>query len=84
MSETTQTLQEAKEAYLNEMETRVTSSLSATNLSTRFETSSCAPAFGWSEQEYLYMPLVAQRLRAKGFSVTSSVNHGVTDWIIGV
>jgi hypothetical protein len=30
------------------------------------------------------MPLVASRLREKGYSVSSSVNWGVTDWVIAV
>ena len=47
-------------------------------------TCSDAPAFGWSIEEYMYMPQVAQRLREKGYSVTSKVNHGVTDWLIVV
>ena len=84
MSNTTQTPQEAKEAFLVELEKRISERFTNGNFTTRFETSSCAPAYGWSVEEYLYMPLVADRLRAKGYSVTSAVNHGVTDWSIGV
>jgi hypothetical protein len=80
----TLTPQEAKEQFLLELEERITDSLKNGNFSTRFETSSCAPAYGWSVEEYMYMPQVADRLRAKGYTVTSSVNHGVTDWLIGL
>lgn len=37
---------------------------------------------GWDREKHRLMPQVADRLRKNGFSVTSSVNHGVTDWII--
>jgi len=47
-------------------------------------TASCAPAFGWSVEDYNDMPRVANILREKGLTVTSSVNHGVTDWKISL
>jgi hypothetical protein len=52
------------------------------NLSTRFETCSQAPAFGWSVDEYALMPNVANELRKEGYQVSSSVSFGVTDWTI--
>ena len=85
MSETAQmTPQERKEAYLNELEAKIVKMFDNGRLIATFETSSCAPAYGWSREEYLYMPTVAARLREKGYTVSSSVNHGVTDWIIGL
>ena len=51
---------------------------------TTFTTCSCAPAFGWSVEEYTLMPRVAQEMNEEGFSVTSSINHGVTDWKISL
>ena len=85
MSETAQlTPQERKEQFIQNLQAKIEGWLSGTALTTKFETASCAPAFGWSVEEYMYMPIVAQRLREKGYSVSSSVNHGVTDWLIAV
>jgi hypothetical protein len=82
--ETTLTPQQEKEKFLIELEERITSRLGNGNLTTKFETAKCAPAYGWSVEEYMYMPIVAQRLREKGYSVSSSVNWEVTDWVIAV
>jgi hypothetical protein len=77
------TPQEKKEEFIQSLTERIESRLT-NNLTTRFETCSQAPSFGWSVEEYMYMPIVAQRLREKGYSVSSSVNWGVTDWVIAV
>lgn len=79
----TLTPQERKEQFIQSLIDRIESRL-VNSLTTRFETCSQAPSFGWSVEEYMYMPIVAQRLREKGYSVSSSVNWGVTDWIIAV
>jgi hypothetical protein len=85
MSETAQlTPQERKENYIQDLQSRIEGWLSGNALTTTFTTASCAPAFGWSVEEYMYMPIVADRLRKKGYSVSSSVNWGVTDWVIAV
>ena len=76
--------QEKKEQFVQELMGRIESRLGGDYLTTRFETCSQAPSFGWSVEEYMYMPLVASRLREKGYSVSSSVNWGVTDWVIAV
>jgi hypothetical protein len=85
METLTQTLtpQEKKELFLTELENRIIKKL-GDNLHTRFETCYRAPAFGWSVEEYTYMPIVASRLREKGYSVSSSVSFEVTDWTIAV
>ena len=84
MSETkTLSPQEKKEQFIQELMGKIEARL-GDSLTTRFETCSQAPSYGWSVEEYMYMPIVAQRLRAKGYSVSSSVNWGVTDWIIAV
>jgi len=70
-----------KEKFLQELEAKIMNRL-GDRLTCGFETCSKAPSFGWSREEYIYMPEVAQRLRKKGFTVTSSVNWEVTDWII--
>jgi len=75
--------QEKKEAFVQELMARIEARL-GDSLTTRFETCSQAPSFGWSVEEYMYMPLVASRLIEKGYSVSSSVNWGVTDWVIAV
>jgi hypothetical protein len=84
MCKTTKTPQEAKEEFILALVQTIEGRFSETNLTTRFETCSQAPAFGWSVEEYMYMPIVADRLRQKGYSVRSQVNHGVTDWTIAV
>jgi hypothetical protein len=76
--------QEKKAEFIQSFVDRFEKELSGTSLTTTFMTCSDAPAFGWSVEEYMYMPLVAQRLREKGYSVTSKVNWGVTDWVIAV
>lgn len=75
--------QERKENFICDLENRITSSF-GDRLTTKFETCKSAPAFGWSVEDYMYMPVVADRLRKKGYSVSSSVNWEVTDWVIAV
>jgi hypothetical protein len=75
--------QEKKEQFIQSLMERIENSF-GDRLTTSFTTCSQAPAFGWSVDEYMYMPIVAQRLREKGYSVSSSVNWGVTDWVIAV
>lgn len=77
------TPQERKEKFLTDLENKILANL-GDRLSTRFETCYRAPAYGWSVEEYMYMPMVADRLRKKGYSVSSSVSYEVTDWIIAV
>ena len=74
---------ERKEAFITELQNRIEGWLTDC-LTTKFTTCRDAPSFGWSVEEYMYMPLVADRLRQKGYRVTSSVNWGVTDWVIAV
>ena len=80
----TLTPQERKELFINELMTQIENRLGGEYLTIKFETAKCAPSFGWSVEEYMYMPIVAQRLREKGYSVSSSVNWEVTDWVIAV
>ena len=80
----TLTPQERKEAFIQSFVDRFEAELSGSSLTTSFTTAKCAPSFGWSVEEYMYMPIVAQRLREKGYSVSSSVNWEVTDWVIAV
>jgi hypothetical protein len=80
----TLTPQEKKEQFIQSLVDRIESQLGGEYLTTKFETAQCAPSYGWSVEEYMYMPQVAQRLREKGYSVSSSVNWEVTDWVIAV
>jgi hypothetical protein len=75
--------QEKKEQFIQDLMARIENSF-GDRLTTKFETCSKAPSYGWSREEYMYMPEVARRLREKGYSVTSSVNWEVTDWVIAV
>jgi len=78
------TPQERKERFITDLQSKIEKKFDDGRLTALFETSSCAPAYGWSVEEYMYMPIVADRLRAKGYQVSSSVNHGVTDWKIAL
>lgn len=84
MQTETLTPQQAKELFLQKLEQDLVSRFTADRLTIGFMTCSQAPSFGWSTDEYNYMPIVASRLREKGYTVSSSVNHGVTDWLISV
>lgn len=77
------TPQERKEQFILDLMQKIESKLTD-RLTTKFETCYRAPCFGWSVEEYMYMPIVADRLRAKGYTVTSSVKWEVTDWVIAV
>jgi hypothetical protein len=82
--DTTLTPQERKEQYIANLQKQIEDRFEDGRLTTKFETAKCAPAYGWSVEEYMYMPIVAQRLREKGYSVSSSVNWEVTDWVIAL
>jgi len=71
-----------RQQFVANLKERILSSLSNGQLSTAFTTASCAPAYGWSREEYALMPVVANELRAEGYVVSSAVNHEVTDWTI--
>jgi hypothetical protein len=82
-----QTPQQAKEYKINALHMKIKNKLNYMyskygDLSVKYETSSCAPAYGWSVEEYNYMPIVADRLRDERMTISSSVNYGVTDWLI--
>jgi hypothetical protein len=77
------TPQERKEEFIQVLQKQLEDRFQ-NNLTIRFETCSKAPIYGWSVEEYMYMPIVANRLREKGYSVSSQVNWEVTDWTIAV
>lgn len=70
---------EKRDSIINNLVDSIKESLSR-NLVTTRTTCADAPNFGWSLEEFMYMPLAAQRLREEGYQATSSVNFGVTDW----
>ena len=79
------TPQERKEKAITDLQAKIEKKFDdGKSVAATFETSSCAPAYGWSVEEYMYMPIVACRLREKGYSVSSTVNFGVTDWKIAL
>ena len=78
------TPQEEKEQFILNLMNWLESQLGGGYLTTKFETCESAPSYGWSVEEYMYMPQVASRLRSKGYTVSSSVNWEVTDWVIAV
>ena len=80
----TPTPQERKEQFIVNLMNKIKSRLGGSYLTTKFETAKCAPSYGWSVEEYIYMPIVANRLRQEGYQVTSSVNWEVTDWVIAI
>jgi metal-dependent amidase/aminoacylase/carboxypeptidase family protein len=40
--------------------------------------------YNWDREYHRQFPKIAQELRKQGFTVTSSVNFGVTDWVITI
>ena len=68
-----------RDKFINEFEARILDGLTGDRLSTKVSTCDYP---NWSIDEYQYMPTVAERLRAKGYTVSSKINHGVTDWYI--
>jgi len=74
---------EKKELLINTLVDKFEKDLTS-SMYTTFTTCKDAPAFGWSVEEYMYMPQVANILRDKGYTVRSEVNWGVTDWYIAV
>ena len=76
-------MQQKKEDLITSLMVDIEDSLTR-YLTTSRETCYKAPAFGWSVEEHMYMPIVAERLRKKGYSVSSSVSFEVTDWKFGV
>jgi len=74
------TPQELKEAFINKLVADIESDFAdGKTLSTRKST---CDHRNWSQPEHLYMPIVADRLRAKGYGVTSLCRHGVMDYTI--
>lgn len=78
----TMTPQERKELAIQNLEAKVLAWL-GDSLTITYSTCN-TNYFGWSLEEHMYMPEVARRLRAKGYSVSSKVNFEVTDWYIAV
>jgi len=78
-------LKKQKENQLNEKAEKFIKELvDGKKTSTTHTTSSCAPAYGWSVEDYNDMPRVGDILRGKGLKVSSQVKHGVTDWHISL
>ena len=70
-----------KEAFIQSLMEKILKRLDG-SLTCTFSTCSDAPSYGWSREEYMYMPEVASRLRKQGFTISSKCNFGVTDWKI--
>ena len=84
MDALTQLRQQVAERLSKKAENFIIGMVKNNDTSTTYTTSSCAPAYGWSVEDYNDMPRVAEILRKKGLVVSSSVNHGVTDWKISL
>lgn len=69
---------EKKEQLINSLIGRIESQLT-TSLIAQINTCDYS---GWNREEHYYMPNVAQRLREKGYTVTSRVRFEVTEWVI--
>lgn len=66
------------EDYIKEQAEKIISDM-GDNLS--WSVSTCDYS-NWDRELHRYFPCIAKYLREKGFRVTSSVNWGVTDWVI--
>jgi hypothetical protein len=78
------TPQEVKQAAINTLLKKIEDMFLDGSIVNKFTTCHSAPSYGWSLKEYVYMPHVASILRSKGYSVSSSINWGVTDWVIAL
>ena len=76
---------EKREKFVNDWFNRIVKNMTDNDLLTMSVTTcSAAPSFGWSKEEFMFMPKVASKLRENGFTVHSEVNFEVTDWTIAI
>jgi len=74
------TPQQAKEQFIQGLINKIKGRITPTKLTAMVSTCDYS---GWDRKEHLYMPEVARRLISEGYTVSVSVNHGVTDYVIG-
>lgn len=75
------TPQEKKEQFITELTAKIEKMFDDGSLVNKYST---CDHYNWNRDEHAYMPIVAQRLRQKGYTVSSSIKWGVTDWIIAL
>lgn len=71
-----------KERYVKEQADKIVRDMTSRN---RVEwTVSTCDYSNWDKKLHRMFPAIAEELRSRGLNVSSSVNWGVTDWIITV
>lgn len=72
-------LRQMQEDYINEQAQKIVDGMVKRKVVT--DTLATCDYPNWDRQLHRTMPQIASKLREMGLSVTSSVNHGVTDWV---
>lgn len=73
------TLREQKEAYVKEQADRIVLEMVRRKVTT--DTLATCDYPNWDRELHRAMDDIATELRERGLSVSSRVNHGVTDWV---
>lgn len=77
---TIEELKQIKNDYVKDEAKKIIGSMIRTK-SITYEVSTC-DHYNWDRKLHENFESIADELRANGFNVTSTVNFGVTDWII--
>jgi hypothetical protein len=72
-------LREKKQSYVKEQADKIVLEMIRRKVTT--DTLATCDYSNWDRELHRNMPDIATELRSKGLSVSSSVNHGVTDWV---
>jgi hypothetical protein len=75
-------LREQKKAYVNAEADKIVAGMVRRNVIT--DTLATCDYPNWDRELHRNMNDIAAELRSRGISVTSKVNHGVTDWVFTV
>lgn len=75
-------LREKKKAYVKEKADEIVAEMVRRSVIT--DTLATCDYPNWDRELHRNMGDIAAELRARGISVSSSVNHGVTDWVFTI
>jgi hypothetical protein len=75
-------LREQKEAYVKQQADKIVLEMVRRKVTT--DTLATCDYSNWDRELHRNMDYIATELRARGLSVSSRVNHGVTDWVFTI
>jgi hypothetical protein len=75
-------LREQKKAYIKEQADKIILGMERRKVTT--DTLATCDYSNWDKELHRNMNDISTELCARGFSVSSRVNHGVTDWVISI